>query len=146
MSSTFQSDRQTLRVPDIKSAWVNPTKPSPPASRPRAVSQAESVTSSAFSSQPRWISRTESRPSKTGLWFRTCSSGSGRPVWVRITAERAGTPSSITPCVARWMKPNRPSSPEAARRSSSGSLASAPSRIRVGRSSDWKSRASASTS
>ena len=90
MSSTFQSDRQTLRVPDINSAWVNPTKPSPPASRPRAVSHAESVTSSAFRSQPRWISRTESRPSKTGLWFRTCSSGSGRPVWVRITAERAG--------------------------------------------------------
>ncbi len=53
MSLTLQSDRQTLRAPDIKSACVNPTKPSPPALLPRAVSQAESVTSSALRSQPR---------------------------------------------------------------------------------------------
>ena len=66
MSSTFHSDRHTLLAPDIKSAWVNPTKLSPPRYRPRAVSQAERVTSSAFSSQPRWISRSVSWPSYTG--------------------------------------------------------------------------------
>ena len=38
---------------------MKPTNPSPPVSRPRAVSHADSVTSSAFNSQPRWISRTE---------------------------------------------------------------------------------------
>ena len=119
MSSTFQSDRQTLRAPDIRRAWVKPTKPSPPASRPSAVSHADNVTISAFRSQPRWISRTESRPSKAGFWCKTCSSGSGKPVWFRITAERAGVSLSITPCVARWMKPNRPSSPDPARLSSS---------------------------
>ena len=36
----------------------------------------------------------------------------------------------MTPWVARWMKPNRPSSPEDASRSSSGSLASASRRSR----------------
>ena len=37
---------------------MNPTNPSPPASLPSAVSQAESVTRRAWRSQPRWISRT----------------------------------------------------------------------------------------
>ena len=63
-----------------------------------------------------------------------------------MTAERWGNCSSITPWVARWMKPNRPSSPEDASRSSSGSLASASSSTRIGRFASSKSRASSATS
>ena len=37
----FPEREATLRAPDISNAWVKPTNPSPPASRPSAVSQAE---------------------------------------------------------------------------------------------------------
>jgi hypothetical protein len=40
-SSTFQSERPTLRAPDMRSAWVKPRKLSPPLKWPSPLSQAE---------------------------------------------------------------------------------------------------------
>ena len=42
-------DRTTLRAPARNSAWLKPSSPSPPPLRPWPVSQADSVTNSAFS-------------------------------------------------------------------------------------------------
>jgi len=129
-----------------------PTKPSPPASRPRAVSHADSVTSSAFRSSRAGSRGPRARPSKTGLLSgpvpKDRQGGLGQD-----HAEPGGSAWSISPVRRRCDKTELSQLAASRRRGGDGRWARAhsrrPERIRVadrrigraGRSPDLVSRA-----